>query len=293
MSTRAAPFVQVNGRFVPAPRAQISVFDRGLLYGDGLFETLRAYRGRPFALPEHLARLQASADFLGFAVPRRRWRRDIESLLQRNGLLATDAWVRITVTRGAGARGLLPPARPRPAIIAMAGPLDPAIARAQRFGARVALIPFARHGFLAEHKVLSYLPGVLGKVMAARHEAFEGLYVNAAGYITEGTTTNIFVWRGKRLLTPPTEGILPGITRRMIIELGVADGLQVVEDPLAVDDLLDADEAFLTSSLAEVVAINAVNARKIGNGGVGPRTRRLHQLYRQTVDPASAKRHPD
>ena len=293
MSTRAAPVVQVNGRFVPAPRAQISVFDRGLLYGDGLFETLRAYRGRPFALPEHLARLQASADFLGFAVPRRPWQRDIASLLKRNGLLTTDAWVRITVTRGAGLRGLMPPARPRPAIIAMAGRLDPAIARAQRFGARVALIPFARHGFLAEHKVLSYLPGVLGKVMAARHEAFEGLFVNAAGYITEGTTTNVFAWRGKRLLTPPIEGILPGITRRMILELGVAEGLRVVEHPLTTDGLLNADEAFLTSSLAEIVPITSVNVRMIGNGSVGPCTRRLHQLYRQTVDQASAKRHLD
>jgi len=293
MSTRAAPVVQVNGRFVSAPRAQISVFDRGLLYGDGLFETLRAYRGCPFALPEHLARLQASADFLGFAVPRRPWQRDIESLLKRNGLLTTDAWVRITVTRGAGVRGLMPPARPRPTIIAMAGALDPAIARAQRFGARVALIPFARLGLLAEHKVLNYLPGVLGKVMAARHEAFEGLFVNPAGYVTEGTTTNVFAWRGKRLLTPPIEGILPGITRRMIFALAVADGLRVVEHPLTAHDLLDADEAFLTSSLAEVVAITAINTRTIGDGSVGPRTRRLHQLYRQTVDQASAKRHLD
>jgi branched-chain amino acid aminotransferase len=293
MSTRAGRVVQVNGRLVPVQRAQISVFDRGLLYGDGLFETLRTYRGRPFALREHLARLQASADFLGFAVPQRPWRRDLQSLLQRNGLLATDAWVRITVTRGAGVHGLVPPARPRPAIIAMAGVLDPALARAQRFGARVALLPFARHGFLAEHKVLNYLPGVLGKVMAARHGAFEGLFVNPAGYVTEGTTTNLFAWRGNRLLTPPVEGILPGITRRIIIELGVADGLRVVEHPLAVEDLRDADEAFLTSSLAEVVAITAVDARKIGDGSVGPRTRRLHHLYRQTVDQASAKRHLD
>lgn len=293
MSTRAQPLVQVNGRFVPAARAQISVFDRGLLYGDGLFETLRAYRGRPFALHEHLARLQASADFLGFAVPQRPWRRDLQSLLKRTGLTATDAWVRITVSRGAGVRGLLPPARPRPVIITMAGVLDPAIAKAQRFGARVALLPFARHGFLAEHKVLNYLPGVLGKVMATRHEAFEGLFVDSAGSITEGTTSNVFVWRGKRLVTPPIEGILPGITRRRIIELAVADGLRVVEHRLTADDLLDADEAFLTSSLVEVVAITAVNTRKIGDGAVGPLTRRLHQLYRQTVDQASAKRHLD
>ena len=289
MSTRTTPFVQLNGRFVPAQQARISVFDRGLLYGDGLFETLRAYRGRPFALHEHLVRLQASADFLGLVVPRRPWRRDIESLLKRNGLVTTDAWVRITVTRGVGARGLLPPARPRPALITMAGTLDPAIARVQRFGARVALIPFARHGFLAEHKVLSYLPGVLGKVMAARHEAFEGLFVNTDGHITEGTTTNVFAWRGRRLCTPPIAGILPGLTRRLVIKLAVTDGVRVSESPLTADDLLDADEAFLSSSLVEVVPITTVNARNIGNGTVGPRTQRVQQLYRQTVDQAFAK----
>ncbi|HVO27074.1 MAG TPA: aminotransferase class IV [Candidatus Margulisiibacteriota bacterium] len=293
MSTHVAPFVQINGRIVSAQRAQISVFDRGLLYGDGLFETLRAYRGRPFLLPEHLARLHASADFLGLPVPQRPWRRDIEALLKRNRLVATDAWVRITITRGTGVHGLMPPRRPRPTAIVMAGGLDPAIARAQRWGARVALLPFARHGFLAEHKVLSYLPGVLGKVMAARHEAFEGLFVNADGYITEGTTTNVFAWRGQRLVTPPVEGLLAGITRRTIIELAVGDGLRVVEHPVTPEDLLDAGEAFLTSSLAEVVAITAVDARPIGDGSVGPRTRRLHDLYRQTVDQASAKRRLD
>jgi branched-chain amino acid aminotransferase len=289
MSTRAIAVVQLNGRFVPAQRAQISVLDRGLLYGDGLFETLRAYQGWPFALDAHLARLQESAEFLGFVVPRRPWRRDIESLLKKNGLLARDAWVRITVTRGVGARGLLPPAHPRPALIVMTGRLDPAIARVQRSGARVALVPFARHGFLAEHKVLSYLPGVLGKVMAARHEAFEGLFVNADGFVTEGTTTNVFAWRGKRLSTPPIAGILPGITRRMVIELATADGVRVAQGPLRVDDLLDADEVFLTSSLAEVVPVIAVNARNIGDGTVGCRTQRLQQVYRQMVDQGLAK----
>jgi branched-chain amino acid aminotransferase len=286
MSKHAAPVVLLNGRFVAAERARISVFDRGLTYGDGLFETLRAYHGQPFALEEHLARLQASADFLGFAVPRRPWQRDIRWLLEKNGLGKTDAWVRITVTRGVSARGLLPPGRPRPTCFVMAGRVDPAIARVQRCGARVALVPFARHGFLAEHKGLSYLPGVLGKVIAARHQAFEGLFVNADGFITEGTTSNVFAWRGSRLVTPPVAGILPGITRRLVIELAVAAGVRVVERSLSADDLLDADEAFLTSSVAEVIPVVAVNARHVANGAVGPRTQHLQQRYRQTVDQA-------
>lgn len=293
MSARASTWVHLNGRLVQSAAAQISVFDRGLLYGDGLFETLRTYRGQPFWLEQHLARLRISADFLGVVVPRRPWRRDIDLLLRRNGLLATDAWVRITVTRGVGARGLLPPVRSLPTVVVTAGALDPAIARVQRYGARVALVPFARHGFLAEHKVLSYLPGVLGKVIAARHNAFEGVFVNADGCITEGTTSNVFAWRGRRLLTPPIEGILPGLTRRLVIELATADGVRVAERRLTADDLLDADEAFLTSSLAEVAPIIAVNARNVGSGSPGPRTQRLQLGYRQTVDQDLARRRRD
>ncbi|MFI5396758.1 MAG: aminotransferase class IV [Candidatus Binatia bacterium] len=290
MSVPIPKFVHLNGRLLAASRAQISVFDRGLLYGDGLFETLRAYKGRPFGLHEHLSRLQTSASFLGIALPHQPWQKDIAVLLQRNKLLGTDAWVRITLTRGVAAPGLLPPSRIHPTVIISAGPLDPTIAKAQRRGAQVALLPFARYGVLAEHKILNYLPAVLGKVIAARHGAFEGLFVDADGLVTEGTTSNIFVWRHMQLIAPPTGGILPGLTRRLVMEAATADGLRVTERPLTTHDLLDADEAFITSSLAEVVPIIAVDARSIGNGQVGPRTQRMQRLYRQMVDHALARR---
>ncbi|HEX7406685.1 MAG TPA: aminotransferase class IV [Candidatus Binatia bacterium] len=290
MKVSTPQFVHLNGRLLAASRAQISVFDRGLLYGDGLFETLRAYKGSPFGLDEHLSRLQASASFLGIGLPRQPWQKDIVALLRRNKLLDTDAWVRITVTRGVAAPTLLPPSRLHPTLIISAGPLHPTIAKAQRRGARVALLPFARHGVLVEHKVLNYLPAVLGKVIAARHGAFEGLFVNADGLVTEGTTSNIFVWRHTQLLTPPPGGVLPGLTRRLIMEAAVADGLRVTERPLTTHDLLDADEAFITSSLVEVVPIIAVDTRSIGNGQVGARTQRLQRLYRQMVDHALARR---
>lgn len=282
--TSAASFVELNGRLIPAKRAAVSVFDRGLLYGDGLFETLRAYRGQPFALEEHLARLRRSADFLGISLPRTPWARRVQTLLRRNALLRTDAWVRITLTRGVAPRGLLPPARSRPTLIMTAGRLDPSIARAQQHGVRVALLPFARHGFLAEHKVLNYLPGVLGRVMAARHDAFEGVFVNTDGHVTEGTTCNVFVWRRRQLVTPPVAGILSGVTRRLVIEAAASEGIDFAERPLLTDDLLDADEAFLTSSLVEVVPVVTVNARNVGDGKVGPCGRRLQNLYRQMVD---------
>jgi D-amino acid aminotransferase len=288
MTRGRGKFVHLNGRIVPSARARVSVFDRGLLYSDGVFETLRAYHGRPFALREHLKRLTTSAEFLGIGLPRHPWQRDIAALLQRNQLIETDAWVRITVTRGVTAPTLVPPTRINPTLLITAGPIDSSIATIQRTGVRVTLLPFARHGFLSEHKVLDYLPAVLGKTIAARHDAFEGLYVDDQGRITEGTTSNVFVWRRRQLLTPPAAGILPGITRRMVIQAATAAGLRVCEQELTKKDLLDADEAYLTSSLAEVVPITAVDARAIGDGQVGPHTRQIQAIYRQTVDHASA-----
>jgi branched-chain amino acid aminotransferase len=286
MSIALPQFVEVDGRVLPATRPSISAFDRGLLYGDGLFETLRAYRGKPFALAQHLRRLETSARFLGIVLPRRAWQRSILKLLQRNRLGKTDAWVRITITRGVGPPGPLPVARLHPTVVIAAGRLDPAIATAQRRGVRVALLPFARHDVLAEHKALNYLSSVLGKVLAARHRAYEGFFVDEEGCITEGTTSNVLVRRRGRLCTPPLAGILPGVTRKFVLQIAAGDGVHVIEQALKVADLLDADEAFLTSSLAEVVPVIAVDNRPVGNGMVGPLTRRLQDLYRQKVDRA-------
>ncbi len=289
MSAPVATFVHLNGRVVASARARISVFDRGLWYGDGLFETLRAYQGRPFGLDEHLARLRSSASFLDIRMPSPPWRLHIAALLKRNRLVRTDAWVRITLTRGPAAPGLLPPPHSRPTVLIASGPIDATIPRAQRYGARVTLLPFARHGFLAEHKVLDYLPAVLGKTIAARHKSFEGLFVDADGSIAEGTTSNIFVWRRNQLLTPPAAGVLPGLTRRLVLEAAVAEGWRVSERPLNTHDLLAADEAFITSSLVEVVPVIRVDRQRIGNGRPGPRTKRMQGLYRHLVVDALAR----
>ena len=289
MSAPLPGYVHVNGRLWPARRAHVSALDRGLLYGDGLFETVRAYNGRVFALPQHLARLRGSARFLTMAFPRRPWQQDIDTLLQRNGLRGADAWVRITLTRGAAAPGLLPRARMRPTVVISAGRLPSAIATAQRRGVRVSLFPFARHGFLAEHKVLAYLPAVLGKALAARHGAFEGLFVDGDGRVAEGTTSNVFIRRRRQWLTPPAAGILPGITRRLVIDVATADGLRVQERALTPADVMAADEAFLTSSLIEMVPVTRVDDHEIGDAQIGAATRRLQQLYRQMVDHSLAQ----
>ncbi|MBI4514215.1 MAG: aminotransferase class IV [Deltaproteobacteria bacterium] len=283
--------VFINGRLLPAARARVSVFDRGLLYGDGLFETVRTYRGSAFALDDHLARLHASARWLRIPVPQLDWPRQIGALLRRNRLDAGDATVRITLTRGAARPGLLPPRLVRPTLLMTAAAIAPAVARAQRRGVRVALLPFARAGVLAGHKLLDYVPAILGRVIAHRHRAFEGLYVDGEGRLSEGTTCNLFLCRHGRLLTPPLTGgpeVLPGVTRRLVVQLAASAKIAMEERALSVKDLAAADEAFCTSSVIEIVPIIRAGERQVGSGRPGALTRRLQRLYAEIVARAIA-----
>ena len=275
--------VHLNGHLTPAARARISIFDRGFLYSDGLFETIRAYRGKPFALDDHLARLEVSAGLLGIPLPKIPWERRIAALLRANRLLHRDAWVRFTVTRGVAAPGLLPPAKVVPTVAILAGPIAPQVQRLQRVGARAVLLPFGLAGFLCEHKTIDYLPAVVGKTMAARHRAFEGLYVNGKNQVTEGTTTNIFALQGNRLITPPAKAILPGVTRGHLISLVHHAGVRLEERPIPTRDLANMDEVLLTSSLIEVMPLVRIDEQPVGCGRVGPVTRSIQGLYRQFV----------
>ncbi|MBI3783261.1 MAG: aminotransferase class IV [Deltaproteobacteria bacterium] len=283
------PFVLLNGRIVPAARARISVFDRGLLYGDGLFETVRTYAGQPFALDDHLARLRKSAKQLGLRVPQRDWAGDIERHLRRCRLTSTDAAVRITLTRGAGAPGLIPPPKLEPTVLMVATPIAASIERDQSRGIRVALLPFGRVAFLAEHKTLDYLPAVLGRMYAQKHGACEGLYVER-GCVSEATTANLFVVRGSRLLTPPVSGLLPGVTRKLTLEAAAMAGVEVRESVIRANALPRSSEMFITSSLIEVMPVIQVDGIPIGNGNVGALTRRIQVRYRQIIDQALSLR---
>lgn len=280
---KVSGYVILNGRLAAAARAAVSVFDRGLLYGDGLFETMRAYRGVPFALEDHLRRLRLSAETLGLPIPDLDWPALIAALLEKNGLGRDDAWVRLTVTRGAGEPRLPPPDDPAPTSIVMARPLDAAVARNQRRGVQATLLPMSRDGAFSEHKSLNYLPGVVGRGLAARRGAYEGLFVGPEGLIAEGTTTSVFAVRGRALLTPPGRGILPGITRRLVLDIARDHGIDIAEHPLSTADLLGADEGFLTSSIVEIVPIVRVDDAVIGAGRPGPVARRLLAGYRRAV----------
>jgi branched-chain amino acid aminotransferase len=278
--------VLLNDRLQPAARAMISALDRGFLYGDGLFEAVRTYGGRPFGLEQHLARLARSAR--AFRIPFERdpayWRPRITRLLRANGLAASDAAVRLTVSRGAGPLGLLPPPRLRPTTLLVASRIDPRLPNAQTHGVGVCFFPYrVVTATLPSHKTLHYLPAVLGKMLAARARAWESLYLSADDTVLEGTTSNVFIVRRNAVVTPPLQGILPGVTRRFLESVARRARIPLREAPIARRELFAADEVFLTASTIEVLPVVRVERRVIGRGTPGPLTRRLQEEYTRLV----------
>ncbi len=186
----------------------------------------------------------------------------------------------LNLTRGPAAPDILPPTDVRPTVFALAKPVASGFSGVQRKGARVTLLTYSRHSFMPEHKSLNYLPTILGKAAAARRGAYEGLFVRDGRYLMEGTTSSVFLVRGKSLQTPPVAGILPGVTRRIISQLATDAGLQVVERDTSVTTLKKADEVFLTSSVAEVVPVTYVDDTPIAAGKPGETTKRFQRKYR-------------
>ncbi|MCX8071839.1 MAG: aminotransferase class IV [Candidatus Binatia bacterium] len=275
--------VWLNGRVVPAARARVSALDRGFLYGDGLFETVRCYRGVPFLLDGHIGRMARSAEFLALPLPEVDWLSAVRKLLAANHLLEADASVRITVTRGAAPPGLVPPRSPRPTVMAFALPLPRTLTREQRLGVRVITVPLYRCGPLAAHKLLDYVPAILARAAAAKRKAREALYVHD-GMVCEATTANVFAVFGNTLVTPPLNELLPGITREFVLSLAQSAGIQTIERAIRIEELHRADELFLTSAVLEVLPVTRVDELTIGTGVPGPITRQLQQAYRQRVN---------
>jgi len=281
--------VYLNGRYVQVERATVSAFDRGFSYGDGLFETLRAYAGWIFALDRHLRRLQKGAAQIGlqFDGDLERWRRVMSRLLRRNGLMGGDSSLRLTVTRGVDILGaLLPPEVPSsPTLFLVARPVEGTIPERQRVGIGVVTIqwgdPFNPFGI----KSVNYLYHMLAMARAKEQGAHEALFVALDGSVVEGATSNVFSVANGVLTTPPEDaGLLPGITREVVVELARKEGLDVREASLPLGDLLAADEAFLTGSVKEVMPLIAIDERRIGSGSPGPITFLLQQRYREAVE---------
>lgn len=257
----------LDGGLVDADQARVSVFDHGLTVGDGVFETLRAYGGRPFALRRHLERLATSAAGLGLAVPPADVLRSaLTDVLAANGLL--DAALRVTVTGGAG---------PLSSARAVTGPtviVAAAEVPAWPDTADVVVVPWPRNdrGALAGLKTTSYAENVVALAWALERGADEALFLNLSGHVCEGTATNVFAGLGGRLVTPPlASGCLAGVTRALVVEACGA-----AEQHLSVEDLAGAEEAFLTSTTREVQPIRAIDGTVLPDAP-GPLTRAAAQ----------------
>lgn len=275
--------VYFDGAFVPEHEARVSVFDHGLLYGDGVFEGIRAYDGRVFKLHEHVERLYQSAKAIALEIPMTRAEMAdvILQACRENDL--RDAYVRPVVTRGVGDLGIDPRRCKAPTVFVLARPLlrlygEDGYAR----GLRIVSLATRRNAIDAlspNIKSLNYLNNILGKLEANRQGADEGLFLDAQGFVSEATVDNIFIVSGGRLWTPPVYNSLRGITRAAVIELAAEAGLPVVEAPMALFDVYNADEVFITGTGAEMAGVVEVDGRTIGDGAQGPVTRRLLEAF--------------
>jgi len=269
--------IHLNGRMVDAAAARIDPADRGLLLADGLFETLRAYRGRPFALDAHLARLAAGAHVLGLPMPATaKMEAAVAETLAANRI--ADATLRITLTRGSGPRGLLPPEHPIPTLLVTASPPG---AAPTGWRARIASIRRNEHSPLSRLKTLAYLDNVLALKEVAVAKADEALMLNTAGRLAGGSRSNLFLMLSGVLVTPPeSEGVLPGIARGQLLALAAAERIETREAPLSPEDLDLAGEAFASNSVAEVVPLLDANGASLP---CGPVTTLLARRYAEVA----------
>ena len=280
--------IYLNGKLVPQAEATVSVFDHGLLYGDGVFEGLRTYGGKVFRLAEHVRRLYESAQAIWLTIPlsREEMCRAIDETVAANGI--TDGYVRAVVTRGAGTLGLDPNRCSNPQVIIIADSITLYPDELYEQGLEIVTVSVIRNHPAALNsriKSLNYLNNILAKIEGLQAGCIEALMLNHKGEVAECTGDNIFLVRDGVLYTPPLDaGILAGITRQAVIELAEAAGIEVRQLPLTKHDVYVADECFLTGTAAEVIPVVKVDSRTIGSGKPGPLTldlkKRFHELAR-------------
>ena len=277
--------IYIDGEFLPKAEAKVSVFDHGLLYGDGVFEGIRSYNGRVFKLDEHLERLYDSAKsiMLQIPIPIETMKETVLETLRRNHL--SEAYIRLVVTRGVGDLGLDPDKCPKPSIIIIA---DKIALYPQKFyedGLEIVTVSIRRNYSEAINpriKSLNYLNNILAKIEGKQSGAEEVLMLNAEGYVVECSGDNIFWVKNDVIVTPPVHmGILDGVTRNSVIDLARDAGMRVEERVFTRHDLYIADECFLTGTAAEVIPVVKIDRRAIGDGHPGKITEKLIAAFRQ------------
>ena len=277
--------IWLDGKLVDEAEAKVSVFDHGLLYGDGVFEGIRFYNGRVFRLEEHIRRLFDSARVILLELP---W--SLEEICKftcetvaANGL--TDGYIRLVVTRGSGGLGLNPYLCPKPSMFIIAATIQ--LYPEEHYTNGLSIITCATRrpapgAQMPQVKSLNYLNNIMAKIEAIQSNALEAMMLNEQGYIAECTGDNVFIIKDGTLLTPLiSDGALDGITRRVIMELSGKLGVPVIERSLTRYDVYIADECFLTGTAAEVVPVVALDRRKIGTGKPGPFTGRFMTAFKE------------
>nr|WP_152945294.1 branched-chain-amino-acid transaminase [Desulfofundulus thermobenzoicus] len=277
--------IYLNGQFVPEERAVVSVFDHGLLYGDGVFEGIRAYHNRVFKLAEHIDRLYESAHTIGLEIPltRDEMTEVVLETCRRNGL--KDAYIRLVVSRGRGDLGLDPRKCPEPTVFCIAASIQ--LYPDELYEKGLELVTVATRRNLPEAcnprvKSLNYLNNIYAKMEANLVGAPEAIMLNQEGYVAEATGDNIFIVKKGMLITPPPYvGILEGITRNAVMEIARSRGIPVEEKLFTRHDIYNADECFLTGTAAEVIPAVKLDGRIIGTGRPGKITWELIRAYRE------------
>ncbi|MCS7224682.1 MAG: branched-chain-amino-acid transaminase [Armatimonadetes bacterium] len=277
--------VWINGQLVTRSEAKVSVYDHGFLYGDGVFEGIRAYEGKVFMLEEHLERLYESARSIWLTIPYRKeeLKSAILGTLRENGL--RSAYIRVVVSRGEGDLGLDPRKCPKPNVIIITDHIELFPSEFYERGIELMTVSVRRHSPQSLNpniKSLNYLNNILAKIEAIQGGKMEGLMLTLDGYVAEGTGENIFIVSRGILKTPPSYmGILKGITREVVIHLAAQMGMTVEETILTLHDVYTAQECFLTGTGAEIMPVVKIDGRVIGTGEVGPVTRRLLEAFRR------------
>jgi len=275
--------VYIDGEYYPKSQAKVSVYDHGLLYGDGVFEGIRAYNGVVFKLREHIDRLYRSARVIMLDIPltKEDMINAVLETLRKNNL--RDGYVRLVVTRGIGDLGLDPRKCQRPTVIIITDIIKIHSSQAKEKGIRAMIVWVKRDPVDAtshEVKSLNYMNSILAKIEANIAGYDEAICLDKNGYISEGAAENLFIAKNGRIITPPTStGALVGITREVAIKLAQKIGYTAIESNITPTDLFTADEAFFTGTAAEIIPIVEVNKRIIGDGKLGPMTRRLMQEF--------------
>jgi branched-chain amino acid aminotransferase len=279
--------VYIGGKFVDKEDARISVYDHGLLYGDGVFEGIRSYSGKVFRIKEHVDRLYESARAIHLIIPitRDEMAKAIEDTLAINNF--TDAYIRLVVTRGAGSLGLDPRRTTDPQVIIITDSIS--LYPEEYYENGLAIITA---GTIRNHpaalspriKSLNYLNNIMAKIEGTNAGCLEALMLNHAGYVAECTGDNIFIVKNGVIHTPSIDaGILDGITRQAVIDLATSLGIVVIERTMERHDIMIADECFLTGTAAEVIPVTKLDGRPIGDGEVGPISRKLRAAYGKLV----------